>query len=141
MFNSSIITKVDDCNTILAEASQIKSNLEIKLLSQQRQMENQLELALELPTKLDEANFSLSIQQQFMTGPLPESRKKRAEYRANDYENEIRALEARIQNNGPASYASRSREVACTIGCIDKINEVITAVEARKTELQSSAAA
>jgi hypothetical protein len=141
MFNSSFITKVEDCDTILAEAGKIKSNLEIKLLGLQRQLTNQFAQANSLPAALTEAVLAMTAEGQFLNSLPPSKRRDSAELRVNDLENEIRAINAKIKNFGPVAYAKRSREIAYTESCILKINEVIAAIELRKSEIQTAAAA
>jgi|JI9StandDraft_1071089.scaffolds.fasta_scaffold240271_1 hypothetical protein len=141
MSNISIITTVEDCNTILAEAGQIKSSLEYKVLSDGRKLLDYQTQATQLPTALTETEIELASYVAQLPS-LPEGKRRQASLlQINNLENDIRAFRSKMARYGPMSYGARSRDLAYNAACITAIDEVITAVTARRTEIETAAAA
>jgi chaperonin cofactor prefoldin len=141
MINTEIISSVSDCDTILADANQMKSSIETRIMSLNRQMSNYLDQAVKLPSQLLKIQTNLAAFNAQLATLAPGDRREDMQIRINNLENEERAVADRIKRFGPLEYLGKSRSLAYDTANLDKMVEIITAVQDRKTALASSTAA
>jgi chromosome segregation ATPase len=142
MINVSILTKVSDCNTVLADAGQMKSSLELRIFSMQRQLEEHEQQATQLPEKLNRTQQQLNRFNDQLNILVEESDERDdVTINANNARKEIRAIEARMARYEGVGYLKKVRELLFAMAALEKVNEAITQVQNRKTELESAAAA
>jgi hypothetical protein len=131
------INNVSDCDTMLAAANKMKSNLELRVIGLERQIADNSENMSSLPTELANAQNAFNDVVAAMTTETDVIRQRSLQKKRNDLGITIRSLRERIANYGPVGFIKRQQKQDFATEQLAEIQTYITAIQARKAALQA----
>lgn len=132
------IQTVEDCDTILTTFGKIKSNLMVRKMSIERQIETANVQGIAWPARKVYLENWMPAMTTYAEG-LPEgNEKKLITMSLNDADDELRALNEKMIKLKPEDYLLREQKLQYTIDEITEVTNLIDGVTVRKSEIQTS---
>ncbi|MBC7935845.1 MAG: hypothetical protein H7Y86_10895 [Rhizobacter sp.] len=134
-YNSTLLTTVADCDTVLNMTNKDKSNLELRKLNLQHQHDNYEDNSVELEAELQGVIAHITALEMVIP-TLPEGpTKQKTIYDRTNLENKRYRLENKKGNRGVIALLNREFDIACVEREIEEADAFITVITTRKNEL------
>jgi chromosome segregation ATPase len=131
------INEVSDCDTMLAAANKMKSNLELRVIGLERQIADNSENMSSLPAELANAQQAYNELVAQMATETVVLRHRQLHKKRNEVGKKIRELTERIANYGPVGLIKREQKLDFSNEQLLEVQLYIAAIETRKAELQA----